>query len=464
VRGANNANPEYQLMSQATKAARKSDRDAPRRMQQEPFHTNMMPPPVLDALFQVLVTNDQVTLDEIQTNRAMECLDFRALGSTDHPDAVALDLGLGLTSRVYVTPFFEGPRAFFISRHISLEGHLTESHPTAPLHYSLSFDSNFAEKLRATLNGENIEPVDRIRVIDVLMLKANNARVQFDVVPFLYENIRLARDNAENERLLNTVIAFRMLDYLNWKAFRNDPSRFDFGVPAHSLRASLQADAEKFLTSEYASPLVLHHEANSLGIQALLLRFATLWHGAKPDAKRILTGLIEFSLFELGFLPVIELSLIWSGIAHEYVAPFFSPITGRSAKMLKEIRRMAYDMTHLRLMEQTARLSRFGSFFIPHFVSIDARWHELLRLNPVRSMLIDDTRKSILFARAHEADFQLVCNECESERVRAGRSLERIAAKRAAASSIDVESMQKLVAAEERIWRKRSKRPRAPSR
>jgi hypothetical protein len=61
----------------------------------------------------------------------------------------------------------------------------------------LSFDSNFAEKLRATLNGENIEPVDRIRVIDVLMLKANNARVQFDVVPFLYENIRLARDNAE---------------------------------------------------------------------------------------------------------------------------------------------------------------------------------------------------------------------------------------------------------------------------
>ena len=412
----------------------------------------MNQPPVLDALFQALLTNDQSALCDIEANRGMECADLRALVSTDHPGAVALDLGLGLTSSVCVSPIFEGPRAFFMSRHISVQARLTGGRTTVPLDYSLSFDSNFAEKLRAALNGENIQPADRARVVDVLMLKANNARVQFDVMPFLYENIRLARDNEKNIRPLNTLIAFRMLNHLNWSAFRSDPSRFDFGVPTESLKASLESDADAFLTSEYANPSVMHHEAKSLGIQALLLRFATLWHQTKPDAACILSELLEFSLSNLGFLPVPELSLIWSGITRKVVAPFMGPITGRSKTMLKDIRGMAWDMTHLRLIEQTASLTQLGSFFIPHFVSMDARWRDLLRLNPVRFMLIDDNQKSMLFARANELSFQMACNECAGVKIHAERRPERIAARRDTARAIDVEAMQRLVAHEERAW------------
>lgn len=411
----------------------------------------MIQPPVLDVLFKALLTNDQVALDDIQTNRATECVDLRALISTDHPDAVCLDLGLGLTSSVYVTPIFEGPRGFFISRHVSVQARFTGGQTTVPLDYSLSFDSNFAEKLRATLNGENIQLIDRTRVIEVLMLKANDARVQFDVMPFLYENIRLARNNEKNKRPLNTLIAFRMLDHLNWAAFRSNPSRFDFGVPIEHLKASLQSDAEAFLTSEYANPAVLHREAKSLGTQALLLHFATLWHKKNSDAKRILRELFEFSFAELGFLPVTELSLIWSGISGKNVAPFFGPIIGRSKTMLNEIRGMAWDMTHLRLMEQTASLTQLGSFFIPHFVSIDGRWRDLLRMNPVRFMLVDDTRKSILFARANEMSFQTMCNECTNE-LYAERTPEKIAARRAAAQAIDTDAMRRLVTQEERAW------------
>jgi len=184
----------------------------------------MIQPPVIDVLYQALLTNDQAALQDIETNRAVECVDLRVLRSADHPDAVCLDLGLGLVSSVYVTPIFEGPRAFLVSRHTSVQARITGGKSTVLLDYSLSFDSNFAEKLRATLNGEKIQPIDRARVIEVLMLKANNARVQFDVMPFLYENIRLVRDDKNNKRPLNTLIAFRMLDYLNWNAFKNDPS------------------------------------------------------------------------------------------------------------------------------------------------------------------------------------------------------------------------------------------------
>ena len=254
----------------------------------------MNKPPVLDALFQALITNDQTAFNDIQEDRAAECLELRALVSTDNPGAVVLDLGLGLASSIYVTPIFEGPRAFFISRHISVHARLTGGQSTVPLDYSLSFASNFAEKLRAPISGENLQAVDRARVIDVLMLKANNDRVQFDVVPFLYENIRLARENEQNARPLNTLIAFRMLDHLDWAAFRRDPSRFDFGQPTAALQVSLQPEAEAFLSSQYANSSVLHHEAQSLGIQALLLRFTRLWHESKKrDTRRILGDLLE---------------------------------------------------------------------------------------------------------------------------------------------------------------------------
>lgn len=408
--------------------------------------------PVLDALFQALLTNDQAALDDIQANRAMECADLRALFSTDHPGAVCLDMELGLASSEYVTPIFEGPRAFFLSRHASVQARLTGGRTTVPLDYSLSFDSNFAEKLRATLNGENISQVDRSRVIEVLMLKANNTRVQFDVIPFLYENIRLVRDDEKNKRPLNTLIAFRMLDHLNWVAFRNDPSRFDFGASIESLKSSLQSDADAFLTSEYANPAVLHHEAKSLGVQALLLHFATLWHGGNRDTKRILGELLEFSYGELGFLPKTELGLIWSGIAGKNVAPFLGPIVGRSKEMFKDIRGMAWDMTHLRLMERNASLTQFGSFFIPHFVSLDRKWRELIRLNPVHLMLIDDTLKSVLFARANEMSFQAACNECVNG-LHAERTPEKVAARRVAAQAIDADAMQRLVTQKERAWR-----------
>jgi hypothetical protein len=69
--------------------------------------------PVIDVLLQALITNDQVALNNLKSNRAEECTDLRAIISTDHPDAVELDLGLGVSSNEFITPIFEGPRAFF---------------------------------------------------------------------------------------------------------------------------------------------------------------------------------------------------------------------------------------------------------------------------------------------------------------------------------------------------------------
>src|SRR3954466_4535796 len=74
---------------------------------------------IIDAIFLALVAGDRAALGHIQRERADECVDVRAVLSTPDPGGVALDLELGTTSNIYVTPFFEGPRAFFLSKQTS---------------------------------------------------------------------------------------------------------------------------------------------------------------------------------------------------------------------------------------------------------------------------------------------------------------------------------------------------------
>ncbi|WP_202946894.1 hypothetical protein [Rhodanobacter thiooxydans] len=409
--------------------------------------------PIADALLSALLNRDEAALSTIETHRAAECASIRTVVCTDNPGAVDLDLGLSVFSNDYVTSFFEGPRAFFLSAGTSVQAHLTGGRSNVLIDFSLSFDSNFAEKIRAVIAGENIQKADRDRVIELLMLKARNRRVQFDVVPFLIENVRLARDDPSNKRPLNTLIAFRMLDHVDWDAFRDAPDRLAFDVPSQDLKVMLRPEAENYLVELHASKLITHQEAKSAGTQALLLRFARLWHEErKKDKKRILRELLRFSIHKLGAIQLTEIRLIWSGMTSNQGSPFFGPIIGRSHEMLKEIRGMAWDMTLLRVMEQIATVSQVGSFFIPYFVSLDRRWRHLLRLNPVRLMLIDDARQHVLFARADELEFQRALEECTQAELQSEMTPEKIEIRRRSAQAIDLDTMQQLVVDEERHW------------
>ncbi|WP_459198365.1 hypothetical protein [Ralstonia pseudosolanacearum] len=413
----------------------------------------MLETPVADALLSALLNGDTAALDAIQTHRAAECASIRAAICTDASGAVDLDLGLSVSSSEYVTPFFEGPRAFFMSAGTSVQANLTGGKSNVLIDFSLSFDSNFADDLRAVIAGENIQAVERNRVVEILMLKARDRRVQFDLWPFLIENTRLARDEPSNERPLNTLIAFRMLDHLDWDAFQNDPGRFVFKASSEDLRALLRPSAEAFLTELQTSGEVARHEAKSAGTQALLLRFARLWHEErKRDKSRILRELLRFSVHKLGSIPLTEMRLIWSGMTSNQGSPFFGPIMGRSPEMLQKIRGMAWDMTLLRVMEQIATASQVGSFFIPHFVSVDRRWRHLLRLNPVRLMLIDDAYRRVLFARTDELEFQRVLGECTQTEFQSEMTSEKIEARRRSAQAIALDAMQELVVEEERHW------------
>lgn len=413
----------------------------------------MLKPPAIDLLFRALITGDTETFKVIQTERAAECAHVRSVVSTEDEGGVDLGLGLHLSSTSYVVPFFSGPRAFFLSAAISVETRLNGGRSSPLIDFSLGFDSNFAEKLRAFIANERIQDADRARVVEVLMLKARDSRVQFDVMPFLIENTRLSRENPSNARPLNTLISFRMLDHLDWEAFRTDPGSLVFDRPRSDLIRDLRRPAEAYLAELEASREIRRNEVRSAATRALLMRFARLWHGqAKRDKNRILGDLLHFALKRLSAIPLTELRLIWSGMTSASSSRFFGPITGRSTDMMSKIRGMAWDMTLLRYIESSATARTGGSFFIPYFVSIDEKWRELLRENPVELMLADDMQERALFARRKELEFQLALEKCVTDEVRSEMTAEKIEARRKRLGSLELSAMEALVADEERHW------------
>jgi hypothetical protein len=408
--------------------------------------------PVIDLLFEAIVNGDTQQFDTIAETRAQECVEIRSLVCTSDPKAIDLDMGLGLQPCEYVTPIFEGPRAWLLSRHTAIQSRLESGRSNVLVDYSLGFDSNFAEKLRALINGEKIQQVDRDRVTAVLKLKASNQNVQFDIVPFLNENTRLVRDDPKNRRPLNTLVAFYMLDHLDWEAFLADQTRFKFDASIEDIRMRLEIKAAEFLASQYSNEEVLKQEAIAMGTQALLLRFATLWKAHRGNRKQVLRDLLDFCLFELGFLPISELTLIWRGTHEKQVVPFFGPLINPSSKTLKSVRGMAWDITHLRSLQDTARKSVFGSFFIPYFVSLDERWRNLLRINPIKVMLIDDATRSVNYGRSRDVEFQLLIAEVLSDRAKVEMNPEKVEKRRIAARSLDRHAMERLVEHERQAW------------
>lgn len=412
-------------------------------------------PPISDALYFALLHGDQAALDAISEERPEEIVSLRTIICTNSPGGVDLELGLGpgLAENEQIISFFEGPRAYFMSAGASLQAHLTGGKSNVLLDYSLSFDSNFAEKMRAVVSGESIQEVERNRVIEVLMLKARNPRVQFDLMPFLIENTRLSRDNPQNKRPLNTLVAFRMLDHLDWDCFREAPGTFIYNKPADTLRADLLAGEEAFMEDMHNSECLAQQEAKSAFNQALLLRFARLWHGhGKRDHKQILRQLLIYSVRTLGAIPLTELQLIWRGMSLSPVAPFFGPITGKSRNMLKDIRGMAWDMTLLRLLEQIATATQNGSFFIPYFVTNDGRWRDLLRLSPVQMMIIDDRDHRKHLARENEKEFRALFLECLEGELQSEMTAEKVEQRRRAAQNLQPDVLGALVAQEEAFW------------
>jgi len=408
---------------------------------------------IIENIYVAYLYERKDIIEEIEKYRPVECASIRAVICTDKPGAVNFDLGLGILSDIHVISILEGPCAWFHSNGVSIQTLISNGRSIVPIDYSLGFDSNFAERLRLTVSGKGAGTADHDAVKSILMLKAQNQRVQFDLTPFLIENARLARENQNNLRPLDTAAAFRMIDELDWECFRKNNGSINFCRPQDVLKKECTDWAGNFLEGLKSNPEIQKIEKENLSIHALLLRFSRIWH-QKPrrDKNEILHELLYFSIQKLGFIPRTELHLIWNSMGANNELPFFGPIMGRSSKMLSQIRGMAWDMTFIRHMERIATKRDKDNFFVPYFVSLDRRLCELIRFSPIKLMLIDDINERAIPIRTDEIEFQESLNECIGmSDIKNEMTPEKIEIRKTNAQTIDLNAMQNIVNDEEKM-------------
>lgn len=376
--------------------------------------------PVVDEIFELIIRGEFDKLEEI--SRPEDAIHIRSAISTENKSAAGLSVDLeDITERApWITPLFLGPRIFFTSRSTALQNAITGGKSNVLIDWSFSFDSNVAEKVRAYVNYEDINQIDRERVITLLKLK-NEYSLQTDLLPFLLENFRLSRNDKKNERPLNTIVAFKKLDYLDWKSFENNPDKPKFLCDEEALLKEAVNTYESLINDNE----VKKREYKTLFTQVFLFELAILWLGNKSSPEEVFRALIDFCVLQLKKLPKYELMFAWIFLKNPYKVRFFGPLSGISKELTKSLRGMAWDMTHMRTLETMSAATNMGSFFIPFFVSFDEKFSEILKQNQIQVLVIDDRLKRMHSANQSELDFQIELNKCMSKNVRNEMTIEK---------------------------------------
>lgn len=369
--------------------------------------------PVVDQIFELIL---QGRLDEVENiSNPEDAVYIRTVVSTEEKGGTNVEVDLEEITKVapWITPFFLGPRLLFSSKSIAVQNMMTGGKSNFLLDWSFSFDSNVAEKVRAYVNLENINAKDRDRVITLLKLKKKFS-LQTDLLPFLLENLRLSRSDIKNERPLNTIIAFKKLDYLDWQAFEKNPLKPEFICDEKALLK----DANDTYDSMVNDKEVKKWEYKSLFTQVILFELAIIWLRKSGSIQEQFSELIDFCVLQLGKLAKFELKFAWRFLNQPTRTRFFGPLNGVSKDLTKALKGMAWDMTHLRLLETLSTKTTFDSFYVPFFVSFDEKFSEILKQNQLQMLLVDDRLKRMHTATIDEYPFLQKLDSCMSEKTR----------------------------------------------
>ncbi|EJM80473.1 hypothetical protein [Pseudomonas sp. GM60] len=371
-----------------------------------------MKKPVIDEMYELIIRGDLDKLENI--SRPEDAIHIRSAISTSNAAGVGLTINLeDITSRApWITPLFAGPKIYFTSASTALQSLISHGKSKVLIDWSFSFDSNVAEKVRAYVNHESINESDRNRVITLLRLKKEYS-LQTDLIPFLFENLRLSRDNKSNERPLNTILAFKKLDYLDWASFENNPLKPAFNCDEEKLSQECIRTYNKLVNTAE----VKNRERKALLTQVILFELSIIWLKGERSPEAAFTALIDFCVIQLKKLPKYELMFAWKFLSNPSKVRFFGPLSGVGKDLAKSLRGMAWDMSHMRTLETMCTKSDSGSFFVPFFVSFDEKFSEILKQNQIHVLLMDDRLKRMHSIGMSEAAFQVKLNSCMSPQV-----------------------------------------------
>ncbi len=276
-----------------------------------------------------------------------------------------------------------------------------------PLDYSLSLDSNAAERFRVWESGGSLDKEEnRFEALVRFIKEGKGQGFNFDYSFFIIENL-LDSMKPENHRPFNTIRALKRFDHLVY-----EKDLFDIRNPKFS--ESLEDSGRRAIDTIHAfhsNSKIKGFLDRRMGIYLILLKAILLREQKGLSLNKQMGLLIEYSLDALGAFAKTELYFAWKFLKHGKDFRFFDPISQLSKKSLHKIKGMAWDLFAIRYQETLASKSNVGDFYVPFFASFDNRFVELTKACPIRAVIIDDIDKRIMTIHLDEYEFMVDLNE-----------------------------------------------------
>lgn len=272
-----------------------------------------------------------------------------------------------------------------------------------PIDYSLSLDSNVAEKFRVWENGGSLgNQLGRFENLVRFIKEGKEEGFNFDYNFFIIENL-IDSMKEGNHRPFNTIRALKRFDHLVY-----DKLTFDVNSPVFDENREMAGRrAIDTLHTYHSSPEGFKFLNRRKGLYLILLKTVILNQDINLSLKDKMKILVEFSLDTLGKFAKNELYFSWKLLKYGKELKFFSdPISQLTEKSIGKIRGMSWDLFAFRYQETLSSKDNLGEFYVPFFASFDNKFVDLAHACPIRCIVIDSRDKRVTTIHLDESEFQ----------------------------------------------------------
>ena len=230
-----------------------------------------------------------------------------------------------------------------------------------------------------------IPDCDKIRkMIEYLQLP----EVNYSCVPYLVENAS-KKDVINKIECYKNIKSFMLFKAFNFTGFWNDGEcNYD------RQEEDIQIDADGLYNDMLSE--IFHQTYDKFfemqkAIYVLLLKTICIeFSNPKKSAKNKIMSLFDFVNEQLGFIAERELEVCYCYFNHdEMTKKFFKKVQRNSNDLLDTINGMAWDLTHIRLIEQQImfRPTDEVRFAIHMLLTFDNGLKEILQINPIEQIV-----------------------------------------------------------------------------
>lgn len=260
--------------------------------------------------------------------------------------------------------------------------------------YCLELDTQTVSYLASLMSGRKLEK-DIVLSMNTLVAVLKQIQCDYSCFPYIFENSIKVKDNRCEK--LDTLLFF---EYFKNNVF-ND---LKYPVLNEDVLLKYAKSAEDYLTS--CSQMVIDRDRICLyniykAIYCILLETVIIEFSTQSCLKKKLLSLFEFINNKLGVYLEREIAVCYGYLkkAYDIRNVFFKKIQINSHNLLRSLRGMAWDLTHIRILEYLTAvdISMMNTLFFHYLVSFDRGLRVILKYYPVDRILFYKTTPYIKF-------------------------------------------------------------------